>query len=116
MACMVTNVNSEQLWFSNAITLAFKNQNLAFLEVLFGMKDFNMYHAKNGQALSQVWSKQVSLEFAHNFLDFLFIQHNFDMNKSKDFCEAMLKAITLHSNASLSIVNGEDSAITPEMI
>lgn len=52
MACMVTNANSEQLWFSNAITLAFKNQNLAFLEVLFGMKDFNMYHAKNGQALS----------------------------------------------------------------
>ena len=57
------------------------------------MKDFNMYHAKNGQALSQVWSNKVSLDFAHNFLDFLFIQHSFDLNKSKDFCEAMLKAI-----------------------
>ena len=75
-----------------------------------------MYHAKNGQALSQVWSKQVSLEFAQNFLDFLFIQHNFDLNKSKDFCEAMLKAIKLHSNASLSLVDGEEAVISPEMI
>ena len=88
-----SNLSSEQIWFSNAITLAFKSENLSFLEVLFRMEDFNMYHAKNGQALSQVWSKQVSLEFAHNFIDFLLAQHNFDLNKSKEFCEGMLKAV-----------------------
>ena len=50
--------------------------------------------------MGQVWSQNTSIELAQNFFDMLIRRFDFDLNKSKYFCESLLEAIKDHSNRS----------------